>query len=396
MEIDTDIALWRYGLIAPLLHPDPLGRTQAERLREIAGRTYQRPDKKPVRLSSETLRRWLYRFQAGGLSALQDENRARDFSLGQDLRDRLFQLRRDQPRWSLAFLFDHLIQSRAWDGLNPSRSALYRFCHRHGLLRLKDSGETFRAFEFTLFGQLWIADFMHGPRVLDGAKKRKTYLHAIIDDATRYLVAARFHPAENTEAMVVDIRDAVRRFGIPQRFYSDNGAAFKSRHLKVIAARLAFQVPHSPPYRPQGRGKIERFFRTVRDRFLADCRAKTLADINRELEAWLATYHQTIHDGIGQTPLQKRLEVGVACRPLPEVTDLDPLFYQERHCMVSRTGLIRLHGREFEIQGHLPGTRVPIFFLPWEPEKAWYGLELKPARILNKHANATLFDEVPF
>lgn len=397
MKPESEIALWRYGIIAPLLHSDPLGRPQAERLRSIADGTFLRPDKKPVRLSPETIRRWLYRYQGGGLRGLENETRKRAFSLSQELRDIIFRLRQDQPRWSLAFIFDHLVKLKLWNGHHPSRSALYRFCLAHGILRSKADPEVvYRPFEFSCFGQLWIADFMHGPRVFEGAKKRKTYLHAILDDATRYLVAGKFHIAENTEAMVVDIRDAIRRFGIPGAFYTDNGAAFKSRHLKTIAARLGFELPHSPPYRPQGRGKIERFFRTVRERFLVACDAKTLTDLNRLFDAWLVTYHQSRHDGIGESPLSRRNDLDNVCRVLPEVFDLDPLFHEDRYCLVSRNGTVRLKGQEFEVPGCLPGERVPVSFLPWDPGKVMFGLDQKLARPLDKNANAHRFEEVPF
>ncbi|MFH1998788.1 MAG: DDE-type integrase/transposase/recombinase [Planctomycetota bacterium] len=384
-----DLALWRYGIISSLLHPDPLERTQADRLREIAGKTYQKPDGKPVRLSHETIRRWLYRFQAGGLSALEDETREREFLVNPKLADLIFAKRKEHPGWSLAFLFERLKKEGAWDG-RPSRSALYRFCSAKGLWRPKGVKQM-RAFEFENFGDLWVADFLHGPKVFKRDQKKKTYLHAILDDSTRYIVAGRFHTTEGTSAMGLDLHDAMRRFGIPRRFYTDNGAAYKSRYLKVIAGRMSFQIPHTPPYTPSGRGKIERFFRTVRERFLVEAKARTLADLNRLFDAWLVEYHQTEHGGIEISPIEKRLSVSSVCREIPDITRMDPLFFDEHSCRVSKTGLVRVRGKDYEVEA-TAGTRVKVFYLPWDPARVHYGPEYKPARSLDLHANAHRFD----
>jgi putative transposase len=118
-----------------------------------------------------------------------------------------------------------------WDETRPSRSTLYRFARDNNLMRDPHlvAAEPVRPFEFDQFGQMWTADFMHGPKLYEGKKKRKSYLHVIIDDCTRYVVSGRFYPSESTRMMT-----AVRRHGIAQRLYTDNGSAYNSRHLKIV------------------------------------------------------------------------------------------------------------------------------------------------------------------
>lgn len=389
----SDLALWRYGLISPLLHEDPQGRTQGELIAEIAAKNFIRPDKGSRSVSGETLRRWLYRFRAGGIAALEDETREGRFDIPQLIRDQLVSLRLEYPRWTLTKIFKQLRTLGLWNGEDPSQAALYRYCKARHLNRDPHLVPVpCRAFEFAAFGQLWVADFLHGPKLWFGKFKRKVYLHAIIDDCTRYVVAGRFHQAEDTRALFIDLKDAVRRFGVPHRFYSDNGSAYKSRHLKVVAARLKISCPHTPPYTPQGRGKIERFFRTVQDSFLLDFKAKTLTDLNTAFDRWLADYHQSIHRGIKTTPLSKRLEVQNVCRELPEVADIDPLFFLERRCRVYLDGTVRIHGHEFEVPDCQPRTRTTVFYLPWDLSRAWYGEDRKLARPLDKIANSRRFD----
>jgi len=103
-----------------------------------------------------------------------------------------------------------------------------------------------------------MADFLHGPKLIAGKKKKKTYLHVILDDSSRFIVHGGFYLTESVEPLINDLMGAVRRFGIPQHFYTDNGAAYSSRHLKIICARNGIDLVHTPPYRPQGRGKVER------------------------------------------------------------------------------------------------------------------------------------------
>jgi transposase InsO family protein len=109
-----------------------------------------------------------------------------------------------------------------------------------------------RPLAFDHFGQLWVADFLHGPKLYHGRKKKKTYLHVILDDSSRFIVAGRFYLTESVEPLIYDLMGAVRRFGLPQRFYTDNGAAYASRHLKILCARNAVDLVHTPPYNGHG------------------------------------------------------------------------------------------------------------------------------------------------
>jgi hypothetical protein len=205
-------------------------------------------------------------------------------------------------------------------------------------------------------------------------------------------VAAAFHEAEDVEALLTDLLLAVRRFGIPQRCYTDNGAAFRSRHLQLVAARLGVQLPHTPPYQPQGRGKVERFFGTVRSQFLDVKRFKTIAEANLALTQWLAGYHAAIHSSLAASPLQRRLSVENVCRPVPAVADIEALFRMERRCRVSNCGTIRLRRHEFEVPGCLPLSRTTVYFLPWDLTHVYYGDDMRPARLLDRLANARRFD----
>lgn len=386
--------LWRLSIIGELIHRHPDdGRTLAVRLQELSEKTWARPDGTPCRFSSETLRKWLARFQAGGLKGLDDTRKVEGVRIPEILGNALVKLRNDHPHWTVMLLLRALQEHCLWNGRQPSKASLYRWCKEHGLLRSgKPESSSARAFEFNSFGALWLSDFLHGPKITVQSRKRKTYLIAILDDASRFIVSARFYLAESVETMMTELRTALIRLGCPQQFYSDNGSAYRSRILHQVGHRFGIAMPHTPAYQPQGRGKIERFFRTVREQFLAKTEARTLDRLNRELQDWVASYHQTPHEGInGETPLQKRLRIPDVCRSLPETANIDALFMQKRLCRVYKDGTFRLQNQIFEALKAVPNSGTEVFFMPWDLSKVFYSQERLPAQRLNKQENAQRF-----
>ena len=393
---NMDLAIWRYGVISPLLHQHPDQGRKGDMLEAMAEQTYVRNNGDQITLSSETIRKWLARYQQGGLPALADKERCDKgkHNIPETLINAMRQTRSAHPRWTMTRLFEHLVAEGAWDGRRPSQSTLYRFAKSHNLLR--DSHRTpvrsCRTFAFDLFGQLWMADFLHGPKLKQGRYKRKSYLHVILDDSSRYVVSGGFYLSEKVESLICDLTNAVRRYGIPQRFYTDNGPCYASRHLKIVCARLGTQLIHTPPYRPQGRGKVERFFRTVRDQFLSVDTSKSLRQLNDAFKRWLTGYHQTMHSSLGCPPMKKRLDGESACRALPEVADIESLFMMERRCRIYKDGTIRLFKQVYELIDPTPGKRVTVYYMPWDLSCIYYGPFLKPAFRLNMSANAHRFD----
>jgi len=392
---DPNIALWRFSIISPMLHRNDDDPAMKRQLNDLAERTYTRLDGSPIQLSTDTLRKWLYRYRNGGLKALENQVRKDkgNQQIPKSVADAMVQLRSDHPKWTLAKILEKILDSGAWNGIRPSRATLYRFAKANRLMKAgsKSVNTASRAFAFTNFGQLWLADFMHGPKLRDGRQFKKAILHVIIDDATRYVVSARFYFKETVEVLITEMMIAIRRYGICQRFYTDNGPSYASSHLKIVCARLGIHLVHTPPYRPQGRGKVERFFRTVRDQFLGDQIADHIDDLNRDLNQYLTEYHQRIHSGLDLSPLQKRLSGENACRKLPEVTDIRNLFCMQRKCRVYNDTTIRLNNRIFEVPEAVPGTSVDVFYLPWDLGWIFYGSHMKTARPLNKTRNARRF-----
>lgn len=389
--------LWRFGVISPLLHCREAGGLLRPEILRLSKKSFLRPDGREVQLSPDTLSNWYYRYKSYGLDALNNKNR-RDqgtTSVPLALQDMLTQYRKDHPNWTLQRILNNLQDQDLWDGRKPSRSAVYRYAKTHELYRNPvNPPESVRSFEYAHFGDLWSADFLHGPKVRVGVKYQKCYLHAIIDDASRYIVAARFHLAQNIQSLYDDLFLAIRRFGIPLRFYTDNGAAFRSHYLRVVAGRLGIALPHTPAYKPKGRGKIERVFRTIRDQFLTGREKSSLKKLNEDFALWLNQYHNKIHSSLQMSPLNKKLAVQKQpLKQLPSTDKVDDLFRMEAEKKVGSDGCIRMFNKRFEIPDALPKSKTIIYYLPWEQDHILVGENKTVARVVDTNKNATRFDK---
>jgi len=207
---------------------------------------------------------------------------------------------------------------------------------------------------------------MHGPAVAVEGKNRKTYLIAFIDDMSRLICHAQFYLSENLNSYLDALRQALLTRGLPRKLYVDNGPAFRSFHLHQITASLGIALIHAKPYQPQGKGKIERFFRTVRSDLLSSVRAQSLTDLNRALDCWLRDlYHNREHRSTGQTPLAR---YGAHCecvRAAPK--DLPDHFRQQARRRVAKDRTVALAGRLLEAPIALIGKQISLFYHAHDP-----------------------------
>lgn len=367
------VAVFRYGLISDLLHLPRGSRDIAVLLRAKAERSYELPTSRTrTRIAAETLRHWLKLYRRGGLDALRPKGRADagvSRTLPREVADKLCQLKEDEPGLSV-----HLLIKRMVDGghvpaeLPMPPSTVHRLLSRAGLMHKQPATSADRRrFCFEAAGDLWMSDVMHGPSVGVGAgpARRKSYLIAFIDDATRVVPFAAFTFSENTMAFLPQLQQAILRRGIPKRLYVDNGSAFRSQHLQLVCARLGITLIHARPYQPQGKGKQERWFRTVRLQFLPTLQAAdtaSLTAINARLWGWVeGEYHRTPHRGLsGQTPLDAWAERATKVALVGDRPDFADLFLFEQRRKVAKDRTVSLQGVAFEVEAILVGTSVTL------------------------------------
>lgn len=405
------VALFRYGLIADLIHLPPGSPGISAQLQAKSEQDYTIPGSKRRRVAAETLRDWLKRYRRGGFDALLPRprsDRGQPRRLPDTAAEALIALKEQYPKLSVRLLIDRARERGAVpaDQVLPI-STVYRLFQREGLMVKKTdspTGTDRRRFAFRHAGELWMSDVMHGITVGDGAgKRRKTYLIAFLDDATRVIPYAAFAFSENTAAFLPVFKQALIRRGIPERLYVDNGANYRSRHLALVCAKLGVALIHARPHQPQGKGKIERFFRTLRASLLTRLTAEdtqSLDALNRRLWAYIeAEYHQTPHRGLeGKTPLEQWAQVGGQVR-FPDAT-LDDLFLAETKRRVNNDRTVSLHGRVYEVDAVLLGETVLLRYdpaaPPTRPLDVWHdGKPAGQATILDAYANTTVRRDRP-
>jgi putative transposase len=368
------IALFRYGLIAPLvIEVLPRGE-MIRRARDIAAHEHEIPYSNRTQVSVETLLIWARRYRLDGFSALAPKPRC-DSGVSRVIPPQLAQLierlKRENPHRTAATLLRELALSSGSDTPPISLASLYRFLKERGLTEreLLNPAAARKKFEAEYANQIWQSDMLYGPYVQrpEGGK-RQCFLYAIIDDASRLIPHAQFYLSEGLDSLLDCLRQAVKARGIPIRLYVDNGKVFHSQQLARIAASLGILIVHSPPYQPEGRGKIERWFRTVREQFLANLDRKqawTVETLNTHFWAWIDNgYHVAEHSSLGTTPLLRWQRDIEQVRQIPPATDVRRLFFYRVIRTVRRDSTFLLQNRFYEAPPHLAGQRIESRFDP--------------------------------
>jgi putative transposase len=379
------VALWRYQLIREPADPAHSTRQRGRMVRELAAREHPGPFGQPVRVSRQSLDRWITSWRRGGFDALVPSPRQLQPRTPAEILDMAAALKRENPGRTAAQVARILRRHLGW---GPSESTVLRHLTRLELAGPPPAQATvFGRFEALHPNEIWVGDALHGP-VIAG---RKTYLFAFLDDHSRLLVGHRFGFAEDTVRLAAALRPALASRGVPHAVYVDNGSAFIDAWLLRACAKLGIKLIHSTPGRPQGRGKIERFFRRVRDQFLVelstpdnDVLVPDLLGLNRLFTAWAETeYHRTTHSETGQTPLERWSAGDPPSLPTPAA--LREAFLWETTRTVTKTATVSLHGNTYLVDGGLVGRKVELVFDPFDLTTIEVRLRGKPMGLAIPH-----------
>jgi putative transposase len=379
------IGLFRYELIREAADAGLSSKARGRLVRQIAAREHIDPAGRRRRISRDTLDRWIRAWRRGGFDALVPDPRQSGPRLPVEVIEMAVALKRENPARTAAQVRRIL---RAQMGWSPGERTLQRHFADDpqiaALLGARAAGgpgseAVFGRFEADRPNELWTGDALHGPTI----GGRKTYLFAFLDDHSRAIVGHRFGFSEDTVRLAAALRPALASRGVPDGIYVDNGSAFVDAWLLRACAKLGIRLVHSTPGRPQGRGKIERFFRTVREQFLVEITGELAAEatsgggrqgrhpvadldeLNRLFTAWVETiYHRREHSETGHPPLARWHAGGPF--PLPAPAELAEAFLWEAHRTVTKTALVSLQGNTYQVDPLLVGHRVELIFDPFD------------------------------
>lgn len=377
------------------------GKTIRDRIKAVSQMTFTDEEGHPRQFTWKTISTWLCRYQKHGVTVMENQPRSDKGKLRKVApEDILDAIRKVRPKLH---------------GKTPTRALLYRLCIEQGLLtrsqvapntfsRLVNQFEMLKpdpdcankqrlAFAKAHANEMWQADTLYGPHVQINGSPVQTRLIAFIDDASRVCCHGQFFTAENVDTLIEAIRAAYYKRGVPHSLYVDNGSIYSSKEIIQICARVGCLLHHTPVRDGAAKGKIERFFRTVRDQFLArDLDLSSLDALNRQFTQWVEEqYNAQVHSILGMSPLDRYALDRKWVRFLPPNEANDELFFVEEERHVRADNTFAFKSLRFEAPRHLPDRTIHIRFQrsrPAERVVVYYkGERMGEARLLDAIAN---------
>lgn len=377
------------------------GATERARLQAVSQMIFTDEEGNPRQFTWRTISTWLCRYRKHGVTVMEKQTRS-DKGRTRKVRpeDLLEALEAVRPKTH---------------GRAPKRSVLYRLCIEAGLLQRSQVARTtfYRLIrEFDLLkpdadasnkvrlafakahaNEMWQADTLYGPFVQISGTPIQTRLIAFIDDASRVCCHGQFFSAENVDTLIEALRAAFYKRGVPHSLYVDNGSIYTSKEIIQICARVGCLLHHAPVRDGAAKGKVERFFRTVRDQFLArDLDLSSLEALNRQFTHWVEEhYNAQTHSVLGMSPLDRFALDRKWLRFLPPNEANDELFFVEEERHVRADNTFAFKSLRFEAPRHLPDRTIHLRFQrsrPTERVVVYYkGERMGEARLLDPVAN---------
>jgi len=376
------IGLKKFSLISPVLNGQE--QNASEYFRRLAAEPVEMPVYGMRRYSEKTYMSWLQDYRRYGFDALvlgrrSDQGAFRRIS--PETGEKIAEVRKENLTMPVTILYDKLVGDGIIDPLKVSLSTVYRFVEdlqiSGKLAENSEEEKESRRFSHDKVGQLYQADLLYGPIIKIDGKKVQTYLHAILDDCSRFPMWSQFYTVQNFESFRHCFKEAVQRRGAPKLMYTDNAKIYRSQQFEFMCASIGCTLIHSQPFVPRGRGKVERYFKTVRMRFLSTINAddiNNLDALNALYFKWMEDdYKRKSHSGLnGLTPHDVLISQLENLNMIPDMRLLEEAFLYRVSRKVQHDATIQIDNILYETEPHFAGKRVEVRY---DPE--WIGNETK-------------------
>lgn len=397
MDQKQQIALFRYGVIAPLetgtSNPDI---SNNEFFRQAAKKTYTAPDGRPTTIGASTIEKWHRCYKKDGFEGLLPQSRKDEGvsrKLDQDLQSQIRFMKTQHPRMTAAEIYRQLLANGSIAIGQVSESTIERFVRYLKAEAEMTDNKDMRRYERPHINEVWYGDTCYGPYLDTDDGKKRVYFIALIDDASRFIVAADIFFNDNFENLMGVIKSAVSKFGRPKLFSFDNGSTYRNLQMELLAARIGSSVHYCEPFTPTSKSKIERWFLTLRMQYLASLdmrRFHSIGEMRSDFAAYVARYNQTPHSSLdGMAPQDRFFSEPEQIRRLSE-DDIDHSFLLEVDRRVSSDSVITIDKTEYEVHYRYAKQRIRLRYSP-DMAKVFVvepSGELTPIRLLNKRENA--------
>lgn len=386
-----EIALKRYGSIAPLISGNiDSYKSKSDYFRSVAS---------SIGVHPHTIQRWYSRYLKEGFDGLMPKSRSDQHhyrKLDKDTKDQIIYLLSEYPRLPATMVYQKLLETNTIVAKDVSLSTVNRFVQEYkkskGFGPLKDM----KRYEREHINEVWCGDSSVGPYLKVDGKKQRTYIIALIDDASRMIVGIDIFFNDNFVNLMCVIRGAVIKYGKPKTFNFDNGSNYRSTQMNLLAARIGTMIHYNPARTPTGKAKIERWFRTMKDQWMSQlCMTdyKSLDELRKSLFMFVQEYNQRVHSSLnGKSPMERFFSESTLIIRMNE-DEIERSFLLEIERKVSNDSVIVINEKEYEVNYKYQGQRLLIRYSP-DLKKVYVvdsiSKEMEPIELLDKNKNSTM------
>ena len=377
MKHNAEVAQFRFALIAPViqgLYPDASATAYYKR---VTASPLTLPDGSTVTYSYKTLEKWKSQYSIGGLDALMPGTRSDKGiprALNEDAIAEIYRIKEEHPRMNATQIYTHLVRE-SFIPATVSVDSVQRFIRHNDLKSARDPNLRDRkAFEEDEFGKIWQADTCYLPHITEDGTSKRVYCIMIIDDHSRLLVGGELFYNDNACNFQKVLKDAIATYGIPDKLYVDNGCSYSNAQLSMICVSLGILLLHTRVRDGASKGKVERHFRTLKERWLytLDIESiQSLARFNRMLKDYIRVYNTTFHRGIDSIPLE-RYQASKDHPRKPESRQwLDDCFYNRITRKVRKDSTISIDKVCYDVPMQFISAKVDVRYLPDDMTSAY-------------------------
>lgn len=399
-ETRQKIALFRYGILAPIISGTyEEDKTIKEFFSDAAKKVYTNPRGEDTKVTAYTLERWYYKYKNGGFDALIPQRRCdtgKPRKIDDDIKEQIIYLKKEYPRIPATLIHQKLISNGTINKGDVSLSTVNRFINQLNIQNKFTNNKDMRRYERAHINEVWCGDSSVGPYIKIAGKKRRTYIIALIDDASRYVIGAGIFFNDNFINLMSVLKTAVTRFGKPKILNFDNGATYKNKQMELLAARIGTTISYCTPYMPIGKAKIERWFRTLKMHWMSQLNINdynSLNEFEKSLITYVTSYNQKVHSSLnGLSPCDRFFNESYLIKRISE-EQIDKSFLLEYERRVSADNVVMIDETEYEVDYRYSRQKVTLRYSP-DLSKIYvvdkYTGELTPIKLLNKQENALI------
>lgn len=394
------IALMRYSAIAPLISgtQDDYESLSAF-FREVSAKGIKAPNGEIRHYSPATLEKWYLNYKKHGFDALIPSGRSDcgvSRKIDDELREEIMYLKHNYPRLSASAIYRSLQDKGSISSKQLSEATVCRFINQMMLQERLTNNQDMRRYERPHINEVWCGDSSVGPYLkTDDGKKHRIYVIALIDDASRFITGIDLFFNDNFVNLMSVMKSAISKYGKPKVFNFDNGSAYKNKQMELLAARIGTTISYCHPYTPTQKAKIERWFRTLKDQWMAALDMRdfhSIDELRGSLFQFVMNYNQSVHSSLrGMSPMDRFFSEPELINRLPD-DQIEKSFLLEIERRVSTDCVITIDQVEYEVDYRFAKQRITLRYTPDMNEI--YVVEhdgtLTPIHLLNKHDNALI------